>query len=159
MDYVNEHPDECREWNVVWSDRGHFTEPHTDRVIGLGTLAARRYLKGYAAPVLNGAGIRPAAIDTCGPAGRYGAMFYIEKEGFDPVIAAAELAERFDLAIMSCKGMSVTAARELIDETCCRYGIPLFVLHDFDISGFSIAQTLHTSNRRYTFRTQSGDDF
>ena len=55
--------------------------------------------------------------------------------------------------------MSVTAARELIDETCCRYGIPLFVLHDFDISGFSIAQTLHTSNRRYTFRTQSGDDF
>ena len=92
VDYVNEHPDECRDWNVVWSDRGHFTEPHTDRVIGLGTLAARRYLKGYAAPVLNGAGIRPAAIDTCGPAGRYGAMFYIEKEGFDPVIAAAELA-------------------------------------------------------------------
>ena len=45
-------------------------------------------------------------------------MLYIEKEGFDPLIEQAQIAERHDLAIMSCKGMSVTAARELVDRTC-----------------------------------------
>ena len=37
-------------------------------------------------------------------------MLYIEKEGFDPLIEQAQIAEWHDLAIMSCKGMSVTAA-------------------------------------------------
>jgi hypothetical protein len=30
--------------NVVFDDRGHFTEPHTERMIGLGTVAVRNYL-------------------------------------------------------------------------------------------------------------------
>ena len=29
------------DWDVVYDDRGHFTEPHTKRVIGLGTLNVR----------------------------------------------------------------------------------------------------------------------
>ena len=57
------------------------------------------------------------------------------------------------------KGMSVTAARELVDETCARFNVPLYILHDFDVSGFSIAATLHTSNRRFKFSTVSGEDF
>ena len=36
-------------------------------------------------------------------------VLYIEKEGFDPIIEAAGIPERFDIAPMSCKGMSVTA--------------------------------------------------
>ena len=51
IDYMNDHPDECAEWDVVFSDRGHFTEPHTGRVIGLGTLAVRDYVG--ATPSLN----------------------------------------------------------------------------------------------------------
>ena len=39
--YVNEHG---ADWDVVYDDRGHFTEPHTKRVIGLGTLNVRAYL-------------------------------------------------------------------------------------------------------------------
>jgi hypothetical protein len=62
-----------------------------------------------------------------------------------------DLAERYDLAIMSTKGMSVTACRELADEMCGRYDIPLLVLHDFDKSGFSIIGTLRRTTRRYTF--------
>ena len=31
-----------------------------------------------------------------------------------------KLAKRYDIAIMSCKGMSVTAARELVDDLCGR---------------------------------------
>ena len=50
------------------------------------------------------------------------------------------------------KGMSVTAARMLVDELCGRRGLKLFVLHDFDITGFSIWKTLTESGRRYKFK-------
>jgi hypothetical protein len=55
---------------------------------------------------------------------------------------------------MSCKGISVTAARMLIDRTCARYAIPLLILHDFDVSGFSIAKTVCSDTRRYAFRSE-----
>ena len=89
------------------------------------------------------------AILTCGPSGRYGALLFIEKEGFGDLFAKTKLAERYDIAIMSTKGVSVTAARRLVDHLCARYSIPLFVLHDFDVSGFTILRTLHCSTRRY----------
>jgi hypothetical protein len=79
---------------------------------------------------------------------------FVEKEGFEPLWDSVELAERYDIAIMSAKGMSVTAARQLADEMCSQYGIPLLVLHDFDKSGFSIIGTLRRSNRRYTFANE-----
>ncbi len=54
---------------------------------------------------------------------------------FDP---AFKLAERYDIAIMSTKGMSNTASRELIDKLCGDIPrCPLYVLHDFDKAGFS----------------------
>jgi len=48
---------------------------------------------------------------------------------------------------MSTKGMSVVAARHLVD----RLRVPLLVLHDFDQAGFSIIGTLRRSTRRYRF--------
>ena len=39
--YVSEHAAECVDWDVAYDDRGHFMEPHTERVIGLGTLNVR----------------------------------------------------------------------------------------------------------------------
>jgi hypothetical protein len=154
VDYINENPHECKDWNVVWSDRGHFAEPHTGKIVGLGTLAVRDYLDKYATPEFAEAGFAGATITTHGPDGRYGAMLYIEKEGFDPLLEQALISERHDLAIMSCKGMSVTAARELVDRTCAKYGITLLIMHDFDVSGFSIAKTLPSSNRRYKLETE-----
>jgi Z1 domain len=71
-----------------------------------------------------------------------------------PLLERARLAKKFDIAIMSCKGMSVTAARQLVDRTCARYRTPLLILHDFDISGFSIAKTLCSDTRRYSFRNE-----
>ena len=41
-------------------------------------------------------------------------MLFIEKEGFDPILESAGIAKKFDIAIMSTKGMSVTAARLLL---------------------------------------------
>ena len=53
--------------------------------------------------------------------------------------------------VMSNKGLSVTASRKLLDHLILRGIEKVFVLHDFDISGFSIFGTLATSARRYTF--------
>jgi hypothetical protein len=147
-DYIAEHG---RDWNVVYDERGHLDEPHTDLRIGLGTLSVDRYIDDVAEPELIGAHLAPPRVQTKGPDGRYGAILFIEKEGFLPLLEQAQIAERFDLAIMSTKGMSVTAARRWIDQVCGDHTLPLFVLHDFDPYGFTIRGTLTGDTRRYDF--------
>jgi hypothetical protein len=140
-------------WNVVYDARGHFREPHTDKEVPLGTLAVRDYLSGielYKVPKLSFA-MAEGAFPTFGPQHRYGAVLFVEKEGFMPLFEAVKLAERYDLAIMSTKGMSVTASRQLVEQLCARHKIPLLLLHDFDKSGFSIAATLRRDTNRYKF--------
>ena len=41
--YTHDHPKDCAGWDIAFSDRGHFEEPHTGHVVGLGTLAVREY--------------------------------------------------------------------------------------------------------------------
>jgi hypothetical protein len=139
------------DWDIVWDDRGHFTEPHTGRVIGLGTLAVREYLGETREPSMLAAGVSKAAVDTRGPSGRFGGILFVEKEGFAPILEAARIPERFDIAVMSSKGMSTTAARLLVDRLCGQWDVRLYVLHDFDIAGFSIKKTLTESGQRYRF--------
>jgi hypothetical protein len=91
------------------------------------------------------------AIETFGPSGCYNGVLFIEKEGFMPLLERVNLAERYDLGIMSTKGLSVTAARRLIDKVCGENDIPCFVLHDFDKSGFSILGTLGRDTARYKY--------
>ena len=151
-DFVNENPKLTASWDVVYDDRGHFTEPHTGHMIGLGTLSVREYIDGTHPIQIKHAGFAPAEVVTRGPHGGFGALLYIEKEGFDPLLERVQLADRFDIGTMSSKGMSVTAARKLADEICHAYRIPLLLLHDFDKSGFSIKGSFERrAARRYTF--------
>ena len=149
-DYMNEHD---VDWDVVFDDRGHFKEPHTKRRFGLGGIAVRKYLAGVGRPFLSEAEFSPAGVSTHGPDGCYGAVMFCEKEGFDSLFEAVNLAEKHDIAPMSTKGMSVTAARRLIDELA-GLGVRLFVLHDFDKAGLSIIGTLRRNTRRYTFKNK-----
>jgi Topoisomerase 6 subunit A/Spo11, Toprim domain len=149
-DYLAEHPE--LDWDVAYDARGHFREPHTGRVVDLGTLNVRDYLEKLRAPELEEAGLSLAEVSTLGPDCRFSAIMFIEKEGFDAILRAAQIARRYDIGIMSTKGLSVTAARHLVDQVCGKYEIPLLVLHDFDKAGFSILGTLSYSNRRYAFR-------
>ena len=139
-------------WDVVYNERGHFQEPHTDHAIGLGTLGVRQYLRDLAKPTFTAMEVSAPRVETHGPVGRYGAVLFIEKEGFDPIFKEARLAVRYDLAIMSTKGLSNIASRRLVDKICGGHGIPLFVLHDFDKAGFSILGTLQRSTERHIFR-------
>jgi DNA topoisomerase VI subunit B len=151
VEYMIDHPDETVSWDIIWDDRGHIQEPHTGRLIGLGTLAVRSYIGAFHDPVAESASISAAHVKTFGPAGRYGGVLFNEKEGFEPIFQAMRLYQRYDIAPMSTKGMSTTAGRAIVEELCGKRGLPLFVLHDLDKSGFSIMQTLTNDTKRYGF--------
>jgi hypothetical protein len=148
-EYIEEHGKQ--DWKVAYDARGHFREPHTNCEVPLGTLDVRSHLHD-----IGNHQVEPQSFDmrsnlypTRGRAHRYGAVLFIEKEGFMPLFEAVQLAERYDLAIMTTKGQSVIAARQLIGDICP--DIPLLVLHDFDKAGFSIAATLTRDTYRYQF--------
>ena len=148
-DYIEEHG---VDWDVVYDARGHFEEPHTNRRIGCGTIEVRNYLNAAKEPDILPAGFAGANVDVIGPSsGNISAILFCEKEGFGPLFKAVNLANRYDLMIVSSKGVSVTAARQLIDTICGDHDLPLFVLHDFDVAGFLILGTLQRDTRRYQF--------
>ena len=155
-DFIEEHPKICVAWDIVWDARGHLVEPHTGKVVPLGTLEVRRYLALHDTQLArSGLPSLPELVVNCqyatvGPRNRYRNVLFIEKEGFDQILAAARIQERFDITLMSTKGMSVTAARMVIDRLADHIE-NVFVLHDLDISGFSICGTLGSDSRRYRF--------
>jgi hypothetical protein len=153
-DYMEWH--DCSDWNVVFDARGHFHEPQTSFEVPLGTLEVRNYLGRVDQHAVDPSdfSVRESFYPTVGPKHRYGAILFIEKEGFMPLLEAVHLRERYDIAIMSTKGMSNTASRELVDKLCGQASIPLLVMHDFDKSGFSIVGTLKRATRRYSFRNK-----
>ena len=88
--YVNEN---APDWDVVYDDRGHFMEPHNKRVIGLGTLNVRAYLSRVEDLELDEADFSRATIKTYGPDGSFGAVLYVEKEGFHAAVQAGQAGE------------------------------------------------------------------
>jgi hypothetical protein len=141
---------------IMYAARPHIQEKTgrqlDDNGFGIGTLKVRHYLAGFHSPTLIDAAFSQAKVETSGPSGSFGAVLFLEKEGFDQILEAAHIADRYDVALMSTKGMSVTAARALADQMCSDHDIPLLLLHDFDKAGFSIAGTLQRDTRRYEFR-------
>jgi hypothetical protein len=138
-------------WKVVYDARGHFEEPHTERRIGCGTIEVGNYLHAMRKAKITEADFEDAKVDIVGPSGNLAGVLFCEKEGFGPLFKEVNLANRYDLMIVSTKGVSVTAARQLIDRICGEHDLPLFVLHDFDVAGFMILGTLHRDTRRYQF--------
>src|SRR5262249_41602138 len=153
-DFMKLYPDLTANWDVVFDARGHFTEPHTNREVPLGTLAVRDYLAGETESAYLPHENLIELYPTCRARHRFGAVLFIEKEGFLPLLQKVQLAERYDIAIMSTKGMSSTAARSLVDSVCQRDGVPLLIVRDFDKAGFSIAATLQNDTRRFQFKNE-----
>jgi hypothetical protein len=154
-EFMIENPETCAGWDVVWDDRGHFSEPHTGQTVGLGTLGVREYLAGVRDKLDDDLSFSiDTRFPTKGPRHRFSAVLFIEKEGFLSLFEAVQLAERFDLAIMTSKGLSTTAARSLVDQLCGEYHLPLLVLNDFDKNGFSILGTLKRNTWRYCFANE-----
>ena len=118
FDYLRDHPRETLDWDVVFDARGHLTEPHVKRQIGIGTLEVRGYVKCVDRTLATSTLTIDIddTVPTSGPANRYQFALFIEKEGFDSLLERAKISERFDLAIFSSKGQSNRRYPEVGDE-------------------------------------------
>jgi hypothetical protein len=141
-------------WNVVFDARGHFQESHRHSArTDLGTLEVQRYIGRWIDRIDQSIELGVAIDDlmtaaTSGPTNRYRWVLFIEKEGFTPLPEEEAIAERFDIGIMSTKGMSTTASRLVIEELSWE-GVTIPVARDFDKAGFSIVHTMRTDTHRY----------
>jgi hypothetical protein len=154
-DYMEAHAEETAKWDVVADARGHFAEPHTTESVGIGTLEVRDYLNSWTdgehvSTLVEPPKLSESYFPTSGPTNRYKFAVYIEKEGFMPILKRAQIAERFDVAIFSSKGMPVVEARRLVDKLS-QVGVTTLIVHDFDRDGLKIAHWLCHDNERYTF--------
>ena len=165
VQYLNRHP-ETNDWKITADPRGTLSIPNAGHEVRVpcGTISMENHMREAdqaCDPLEIDAELR-VEWPSLAAGHRYQAVLYIEKEGFGPVLSEAKIAERFDLAILSCKGQSVVAARRFVDHVCrVDGGVPLFVVHDFDKSGFEISQRLTTVsewaeiNDRVTYRFQN----
>lgn len=112
---------------LYYDPRGYLYEPHTQRVVPLGT----REVEAYDFP--------PWTFDK---------ILYIEKKGLWPVIEAAKLAERYDLGVVVAEGYATEAARVLFRRARRELEYRIFALHDADPHGYNIARTLREATRR-----------
>ena len=155
-DYCLTFADATASWDIVWDARGNLVEPHTNRQVPLGTLEVRDYIAGHQSRYL----VREdqGGWATRGPDDRFGAVLFVEKEGFMPLFRAVRLVERYDIAIMSTKGLSTTSARQLVDHLVGGKGVPVLCIRDFDLDGFKIAGTLREGTRRYSWHSEGATD-
>src|SRR5262249_20258582 len=111
------------------------------------------YVAGIPSHRVNGVAfdMREKHYPTAGPKNRFGAILFLEKEGFSPLLEEGRLAERYDLAIMSTKGMSVTATRERVQELCATHDMRLVGLRVFDYGGSPFLGPRRSTPRRFTY--------
>jgi hypothetical protein len=107
--------------------RGSIYHPHRDETITLGTLMVEDYER---------------------PVWLYNKVVYIEKEGFSEALKDARWAERHDCMLMSSKGFSTRAARDLVDKLAEHdEPVTIFCVHDADAYGTMIYQTFQETTK------------
>ena len=123
-DYEDEHgeiPGMYRE------PRGSIYHPHRDETIPLGTLTVEEYER---------------------PVWTFNKLVYIEKEGFSEALKDDGWPERHDCALMSSKGFTTRAARDLVDKLAEHdEPVTVFCVHDADASGTMIYQTFQEATK------------
>ena len=134
------------DWKVVWDPRGNLVEPHTAHKVPLGGLAVRQYLDNWHGDIEQEAPAMTSRISTQGPQNRFSSVLFIEKEGFAEILSHAGIGARYDMAVMSTKGIPVKAACDLIRQMHSQ-DVQTFILRDFDLAGFKIVKTLQTGTR------------
>ena len=107
--------------------RGTIYHPHGDETIPLGTLSVASYAR---------------------PIWTYSTIINIEKEGWAEALKAARWPERHDCAVMSSKGFTTRAARDLVDKLAEHdEPVTVFCAHDADASGTLIYQTFQEATK------------
>lgn len=143
--FINTTPKLTDEWRLTADPRGTLLIPNTfkETRVPCGTAEIDHHLDDIQHDPDTGPQFVPEQWPSTAPGQRYRAVLYIEKEGFEPLMRQARIAERFEIAVLSCKGHSVVAARKFVDHVCrVNGGVPLFIVHDLDVFGFCIGARL-----------------
>jgi DNA topoisomerase VI subunit B len=146
--FMQEH-DLTRRWRVHFKPRGNLTEPHTGIKIPLGTADVAEYRSGWTNGVATATKyiLDPWSPKTCGPHSRFGDVLAIEKEGFADLLIEVGIGRKYDVGIIGNEGQSVEAELALADAL----ELPLFILHDFDRTGLTIAENLRSGTWRHRY--------
>jgi hypothetical protein len=113
---------------LIYNDpRGLLYAPHSESVIQLGTFAVDQYIF---------------------PEHEYNKILYIEKKGLWHTIKAANLHQKYDMAVIAGEGYSSEAIRILLDKAQTGQDYTIFVLHDADPDGYNILRTIQDSTKR-----------
>jgi hypothetical protein len=107
--------------------RGSIYHPHRGETITLGTLMVEDYER---------------------PAWTFDKVVYVEKEGFGEALKEVRWAERHDCMLMSSKGFTTRAAKDLVDKLA-EHDEPctIFCVHDADAWGTMIYQTFQQETK------------
>jgi hypothetical protein len=107
--------------------RGSIYHPHRGETIMLGTLSVEDYE-------------RPQWI--------FNKVVFIEKEGWVEALKAVRWPERHDCMLMSSKGFTTRAARDLVDKLAEHdESVDVFLVHDADAFGTMIHQTFQEATK------------
>jgi hypothetical protein len=107
--------------------RGSIYHPHTGETITLGTLMVEDYER---------------------PAWTFNALVYFEKEGWSEALKDDRWPERHDCMLMSSKGFTTRAARDLVDKLAEHdEPVTIFCVHDADAAGTMIYQTFQEATK------------
>lgn len=108
--------------------RGTLYHPHTGESISVGTQSVERYNR---------------------PLWTFENLLFIEKEGFFETLKAVKWPERHDCALLTSKGFSTRAVRDLIDMLAADVDerLRVFCIHDADAEGSMIFQTLQEETK------------
>src|SRR5262249_36152963 len=90
-DFMREHPALTANWDVVFDARGHFREPHTRKLIGIGTLEVREYLAAWERELAPDVGrlVLRHTLNTVGPSHRYRYAPFVQREDLMPLLERA----------------------------------------------------------------------
>jgi DNA topoisomerase VI subunit B len=112
---------------VYYDPRGKIHEAHTGNAMDLGT----RDVNSYEFPPYT-----------------FNKLLYVEKRGQVPLLQAARLAERYDMALVTEAGFATVAARTLLSAGAEGEKYQVFCLHDADYPGYNILRTLREATER-----------
>jgi DNA topoisomerase VI subunit B len=107
--------------------RGSIYHPHRGETIVLGTLSVEDYAR---------------------PSWTFNKLLYVEKEGFSEALKDSGWPERHDCTLMSSKGFTTRAARDLVDKLVEHdEPVTIFCVHDADAYGTMIYQTFQEATK------------
>jgi hypothetical protein len=125
---ITDHENENREIPGMYREpRGTIYHPHLNQTITLGTLMVEGYER---------------------PDWTFNKVVYVEKEGFAEALKDDRWPERHDCMLMSSKGFTTRAARDLVDKLAEHdEPVTIFCVHDADAWGTMIYQTFQEATK------------